>query len=330
MALAVFTHAAMLAHDVPGHVERPARLASMTSALRASGLPLDWREAPPAAREDLLTVHAEAHVRRVEDACARGATLDPDTHARPATWDAALVAAGAALAAADEADAGRSALALVRPPGHHATPTRAMGFCFFNTVALAAERLARRGRRVAIVDVDVHHGNGTQDAFWTRGDVLFASLHQWPLYPGTGAVEEAGAGDGEGATLNLPMPAGTGHEGWLEAFDAAVMPKVRAFAPDVILVSVGYDADHRDPLGGMRLTPATFHAAVTRLRTLTPRLAVVTEGGYDLDAVGEGVAATAAALVGARCPPALSGTLEGPRPWPHLAARVSAAHPALP
>lgn len=325
MTLRVLTHAACRRHAAPGHVERPERLDAALRGVAESGVAHEVVEAPALDLQLARGVHHDSLLDAVRAACREGEWLDADTYAGPASWEAALRSAGAAVEAARAAAAGTPAFALGRPPGHHATRATPMGFCLLNNVALAAHALRRR---VAIVDVDVHHGNGTQDVFYARGDVLFVSLHGWPLYPGTGRVEEAGEGEGAGATLNLPLPMGTGPEGWVECFDEAVLPKVRAFRPDVVLVSAGFDADARDPLGNLALAPSTFHAAVARLRSVTPRIAAVLEGGYDLDAVREGVAEVARALAGraSAAPGAPSG---GPRPWAVLAPRVLAAHPDL-
>lgn len=312
----VHTSAACLKHAAPQHPERPERL---TAALAgASGAQIV--EAEPIDLALVRAVHADALVERVQ----RGGWIDADTFVMEHSWEAALRSAGAAVAAARDALAGKPAFAITRPPGHHATRGSPMGFCLFNNVAIAAHELSTRGTRVAIVDIDVHHGNGTQDIFWKRSDVLYASLHGWPLYPGTGRVEEVGAGE----TLNLPCPSGTGDEGWLECVREGVVPKLQQFAPDVTLISAGFDADARDPLGNLALTPRVFHEAVRLVATVQPRVAAVLEGGYDLRAVEDGVREVGRALD--RQP---SGAPEiqpgGPRPWADLEARVRALH-ALP
>lgn len=292
----IFTAPLCLEHVAPrGYPERPERLASIVEHLRAHGWPIDAspRESSRVrARDAVLAVHEEHYVERFERAVARGDSLldSADNPLSPGTWEASWTAVETTLAAADlVASDGHVAFAAVRPPGHHAERSMAMGFCFFNNVAVAAEHLRRRhgAERVAIFDFDVHHGNGTQHLFENSADVFYASTHQYPFYPGTGAARERGTGTGEGATLNVPLPAGTDDGGYDEAIEGTVLPALRRFAPDVLLLSAGFDAWENDPLGGMRVTEAGFRRWGDRLRKLAAevcggRILAVLEGGYDL------------------------------------------------
>ncbi|HET9370228.1 MAG TPA: histone deacetylase [Vicinamibacterales bacterium] len=277
----------------PGHPESPER-AEMFSAVaemfKQEGA--DVREPRPATHEELARVHTAEYLDRMTQLSRKSAMIDEDTFTSPETIEIALLAAGAAIDAAMHAwKTGRSATALVRPPGHHAEPDRAMGFCFYNNIALAAAALRAAGaNKVAIVDIDVHHGNGTQNAFYADRTVLFISSHQYPFYPGTGAAHERGTGDGEGYTINIPLPAGADDLVFQRAYSTIVIPALERFAPDVILVSAGFDAHELDPLGRMRLTTDGYmhllrllHDAAARL--CSGRIAMITEGGYHLGAV---------------------------------------------
>ena len=251
-------------HDAgAGHPERPERLEAVRLGLRDAGLDEELVRLAPraAAPEELLRVHTAAHVARIASGAGRHVRFDPDTAAGPRSHAAALAAAGAVVDAVErvlDGSLGR-AFCAVRPPGHHATPGRPMGFCLLNNVAIgAAAALARGLQRVAILDFDVHHGNGTQEAFWRDPRVLFVSSHQFPYYPGTGALDEAGEGDGRGFTVNLPMPAGLGDGEYRRAYREIVEPIGRTFDPELVLVSAGFDIHRDDPLGGMGVTAAGF------------------------------------------------------------------------
>jgi acetoin utilization deacetylase AcuC-like enzyme len=276
-------------------------------------------EAPPIKRAVLESVHPPEYVDAIEQLSARGGgMLDLDTVASSGSFGAALHAAGGAVRAVDALLDGASGPAFcgLRPPGHHAEPARAMGFCLFNNVAVAA-RHALDGHgveRVLVLDWDVHHGNGTNDIFYTSNEVLYASIHQSPLYPGTGSLGESGAGEGEGHTINLPVPPGAGHDDWLALVQQVVVPAARAYAPRLILVSAGFDAHRDDPLADCMLTEETYAAMAAAIRDLAAELGaplgIVLEGGYDLGALARSVAATMAAAAGDESPDeAPAGTL---------------------
>ncbi|RMH02581.1 MAG: histone deacetylase [Planctomycetota bacterium] len=290
-----------LLHD-PGanHPECPARLQAVHEALDRARLPGLREEAPPLAPVEALTrVHGPELVQRLEaTAGARSTRLDPDTVASEASWTCARLAAGAAMRAAAAVSSGEAgeALALVRPPGHHAEPDRAMGFCLLNNVAVAAEAAIRDYgvERVLILDMDVHHGNGTQRIFSRRGDVFFASSHRWPFYPGTGAADERGEGPGAGATLNLPLPADAGDDRLLDAWYRGLGPELLRFRPELILVSAGFDAWQGDPVGGLGVSLAGFRRLTALFREWAlqfchGRIAWVLEGGYDPEALAAAV-----------------------------------------
>jgi len=251
----------------------------------------------PVSREALARVHDDEYLDSIEQTSGRAMQLDPDTYTSPESYEIALLAAGAAVEAVDRVTVGptRTAMALVRPPGHHAERNRAMGFCLYNNVAVAAAHARASGvARVAIVDYDVHHGNGTQHIFDGDPTVMYVSTHQYPFYPGTGAASEIGHGDGRGFTVNVPLEGGAVDEDYQYVFERVVLPALRRFAPELLLVSAGFDAHERDPLGGMRLTTPAFAAMTMALRAVAEecchsRIVCVTEGGYDLQALAASI-----------------------------------------
>ena len=308
MTTIVLTSSVFLRHDMGvGHPERPQRLEAIAARLGAADLPgVEFVEPAPAPVDAIRANHSERLVEQIRSLSDGSGThaVTADTSVGPHTWDAALLAAGGALTAVDEVLAGRAdnAFCLHRPPGHHAEQDAAMGFCFFNHVAIAARHLRAVGvDRIAIVDWDVHHGNGTQSAFYQDPSVFFCSLHQSPHYPGTGRADETGAGPGTGTTLNIPLRAGLGDSDYATIFDNTVGPALGAFQPDFLLLSAGFDAHGQDPLGDMHLTEEGF-AALTRSMTQLAselcggRLVSVLEGGYDLHATAASTEAHLRAL----------------------------------
>lgn len=303
-----------LLHDPgPGHPERRERLAAIHADLDRSPIPGTRRVTPRAATAaELLAIHRPEHLARMEATAGRPATrLDADTATGARSHDAALLAAGGAVQAAEAVVSGaaRGAFVLCRPPGHHAEADAAMGFCLFNNAAIAAEHArAQLGcRRVLVLDPDIHHGNGTQNAFWRRPDVLYVSSHRFPFYPGTGAATEVGAGPGAGFTLNLPLPPRLGDADLLHLYLALVGPVVRRFEPELIVVSAGFDTWHRDPLGDLSITAAGFRALFALFRSWAEahcpgRLVAVLEGGYDPAGVAAGVRAALEVLAAGRAP----------------------------
>ena len=304
--LALLYDEIFLDHESPGHPESPDRLRAIVSGLRAEPLipPASWRSARRADPDDLLLVHLPRHVDRIQALSLEGGGwIDPDTYCTPFSFDIALDAVGASLAAAELACGPdpTPSLALVRPPGHHATPDRAMGFCLFNNLALAARHAQRRlgVERVAILDLDVHHGNGTQAVFWNDPDVLYASVHEWPLFPWSGAAREVGGPAAMGRTLNVPLPPGATGDVARRAIEELIAPAAEKFGPTWVLVSAGFDAHRADPLADLAWSSGDFAAIARTVAELVPgrgRLVLFLEGGYDLSALRASVTATLGAL----------------------------------
>ncbi len=299
-----------LKHDTGQHVENAGRLEAIISLLEETGLTRELELIKPRAAsvEELSLVHDKQHISRIRDVAQRGGGwLDADTVMSADSYEAAVYAAGGAITATEAVISGQvaSAFALVRPPGHHATPRQAMGFCLFNNVAVATKyALAKYNlERIAIIDFDVHHGNGTQDIFYDSPQVLYISTHEYPLYPGTGDVEDTGSGAARGTTVNIPLPAGCGDDEYLAAFEQVITPVVRQFKPQFIMISAGYDAHWADGLALMQVTITGFARMVEIIRGLAEELCrgqivICLEGGYHLQALSHSVKATFDSLIG--------------------------------
>jgi acetoin utilization deacetylase AcuC-like enzyme len=304
----LLTSPLFLKHDPgPGHPESPARLQSILSVLARAPVEGTQVGQPRAATAaELASVHTPELRQYLAGLAGEEADIDPDTHASEDSYDAAVVAAGAAVQAVEEVMAGRArnAFALVRPPGHHAEPGRSMGFCLFNNVAIAAEAARRHGaERVLVLDWDVHHGNGTQAAFWARRDVLYQSVHQYPYYPGTGAPDVVGVGEGQGFTVNCGIPGGATDADYGALFEELFLPIADAFRPQLILVSAGFDAHRDDPIGGMLIRERGFAAMCSAMKSLAEsvcdgRLVLLLEGGYSLQGLSQSVHACVEVLAG--------------------------------
>ncbi|MGC8800064.1 MAG: histone deacetylase [Chloroflexus aggregans] len=327
MTTAIVTDQRFDLHTWHGHVEHAGRLQAIQQALQTSGLLPSLMQLPirAATEAELLAVHSSHMLHRVRQlASYGGGQIDSDTYVTADSWDVGLLAAGATITMVEAIAEGRchNGFALVRPPGHHATDVRSMGFCLFNNIAIAARVLLNRYdiRRLAIVDFDVHHGNGTQDIFYRDGQVLFCSTHASPLYPGTGALYETGdPNTANGTTLNVPLPYGTGDEGYDRVFRHVIGPALHQFQPEILLVSAGFDAHWSDPIGPMALSVHGFARLVQHLLTWAQtlcngRIGFVLEGGYNIPALAASVIATLRLMLGMDPGPDPLGKMNAPEP----------------
>ncbi len=284
-------------HAFPGHPERPERVEAILESLKAAGIWAGCQQVAPRIlpRAFLETVHTPAYLQQLQQASAASRSLDLDTYTTEASWQLALNAAGGGVAVADAIWRGKAqrGIALTRPPGHHATADRGMGFCLLNNAAIAAEYLSKKqqAENLVILDLDLHHGNGTQDIFYQRPDIGYLSVHQAPFYPGTGKIEEQGLGEGKGSTLNIPLPAGAGDAAYLAITGEIILPFLDQRKPEMVLISYGFDIHWRDPLGGMLVTADGYYRILQQISTWADqhcqgRVAIFLEGGYDLEAAG--------------------------------------------
>lgn len=309
MSTGIIWDALFLEHKTgPGHPECPARLEAIWDRLRSSqvGAQVEHLKPRQATHDEVALIHSLDYVRAIESTAGHTTQLDPDTVASPRSYEAALLAVGGLLQAVDAVVTGplSNAFALVRPPGHHAEREQAMGFCLFNNIAIAAEyaRKHHGAQRVFIMDYDVHHGNGTQWAFYDRPDIFYCSTHRYPFYPGTGAEQDVGTGKGRDYTRNIPMRGGEGDLEYDSCFEKIVLPLAKSYDPDLILLSAGYDAHQRDPLGGMNVSAEGFGRMTAGLLQVAQevcggKLVAVLEGGYDLQGLADSVDATLDAML---------------------------------
>ena len=309
-------------HFQQGHPERPGRVETINMALSTSDL---WPHmkllSPEQLPDDILyAVHTPGYIKKLNEACKHGSNLDMDTYTTIDSCNIAINTAGGALAVAHAVWHGshECGFALTRPPGHHATRSRGMGFCLLNNIALAAQSLisVKGAERIAIVDLDLHHGNGTQDIFWERPDVLYISSHQYPHDPGSGRLSETGYGKGEGTTVNVPLPSGSGDQAFSAMMDAIILPILERFQPEMLLISAGFDVHWRDPLGSLEVSANGYGQAVSKLSHwcvdhCEGRIALFLEGGYDLEAGAACALASTSALLGKNIADAL-----GSSPYP--------------
>lgn len=303
MRVLLYTHEACLLHEnSPGHPERPERIGAAVAGVKDSGLEVVEFEAPRIEVEQLYSVHDPSYVAGIKRLCeSGGGAIDLDTGVVPESWEAALHSAGAGVDAIGRLRAGEGDVAYLatRPPGHHAHNSQALGFCIFNNIALAIAEVTARGETVAVLDTDVHHGDGTQSMFYESEDVVYLSFHQFPFYPGTGWLEETGAGAGEGHTINIPLPEGSGGDAFAHAVDAIADPIYREFDPDWIFVSAGFDAHEDDPLAGLRYQNEDYGRVAQRLLSgRSGRVVFFLEGGYHLDSIRESTAASLRGFAG--------------------------------